>query len=81
MGASGADNLNNKAKRMLTNTFYSRESRHFSFEKYVQCHKDAHVMLQKLETEGYPALDDREKVRYLLDGIKSDKLQAAKSTI
>jgi hypothetical protein len=59
---------------MLTNTLYSRESRCFTFEKYVQRHKDAHVMLQKLETGGYPALDEPKKVRYLLDGIKSNKL-------
>jgi hypothetical protein len=38
-------------------------------------------MLQKLEKQGYAKLDEREKVRYLIDGIKNDKLDGVKTTI
>jgi hypothetical protein len=50
-------NLNYKDKRMLTNTFYLCDSCCFTFEKYIQWHKDAHIILHKLESEGYSALD------------------------
>jgi hypothetical protein len=81
LGASAADNMNDEAKRILTSTFYTKEGRRFTYEKYVQRQKDAHVMLQRLEKQGYAELDEREKVRYLIDGIKNDKLDGVKTTI
>jgi hypothetical protein len=73
--------MNDEAKRILTSTFYTKEGRRFTYEKYVQRQKDAHVMLQRLEKQGYAELDEREKVRYLIDGIKNDKLDGVKTTI
>jgi hypothetical protein len=58
LGASAADNMNDEAKRILTSTLYTREGRRYTYEKYVQRQKDAHVMLQKLEKQGYAELDE-----------------------
>jgi hypothetical protein len=80
-GVSVADSMNDMAKRILTSTFYTREGHCFTYKKYVQCQKDAHIMLQKLEKQGYSELDKREKVRYLIDGIKNDKVDGVKTTI
>ena len=43
--ASNTDNIVDEAEIMLLSTFYTGEKHNFTFEKYVQIHKDAHTML------------------------------------
>jgi hypothetical protein len=75
--ASTVDKLNDETKHILSSTFYTREGRHFIFETYVQHQKGTHVKLQKIEKQGYSMLDEWEKVRFLINGIKNDKSSAA----
>jgi hypothetical protein len=81
LGASNADNVQSRAENKLQNTFYTGERRRFTFEKYVQVHKDQHTSLQALEEFGYPRLDDRTKVRHLINGIRTKELDAAKGQV
>jgi hypothetical protein len=81
LGVSNADNVQSIAENKLQNTFYTGERRRFNFEKYVQIHKDCHTALEGLEEFGFPRLDDRTKVRHLLNGMRTDSLDAAKGQI
>ena len=42
---------------------------------------DQHTVLKNLRIHGYAGIDDRSKVRHLLNGIKSDKLNAVKAHV
>jgi hypothetical protein len=53
----------------------------FNFEKYVQIHKDQHTALNGIEEFGFPRLDDWTKVHHLLNGMRTDSLDAAKGQI
>ena len=44
-------------------------------------HQDQHTILQSLVQHGYPGIDERSKVRHLLDGIKTNELDTAKGQI
>ena len=70
-----------KAKRRLQTTFYHGKTKSWNFEKYVTLHKEQHHVLEGLEMHGYKGIDDRSKVRYLNDGIKTTKLDTIKATI
>jgi hypothetical protein len=63
---------------MLT---YIEEGHRWNFEKYVTAMKKHHQILEGLVLYGYSGIDEHTKVRYLLDGIKTNKLEASKSTI
>lgn len=81
LGASHVDNMAGRAERRLRDASYSGERRRWNFEKYVRCHIDQHAVLEGLVEHGYTGIDDRSKVRYLMDGIKTDKLDAVKTTV
>ena len=44
-------------------------------------HKEQHHVLISLEEHGYKGIDERSKVRHLIEGIKSAKLDTIKATI
>ena len=44
-------------------------------------HADQHAILEGLVDYGYAGIDERSKVRHLLKGIRTDKLDTVKSTI
>ncbi len=78
------DNLTARAERTLRDTFYTGKKRRFDLSKYCGVHKDAHNDLEKAheQTNGaYPMMDERSKVRHLLDGIHTESLDAAKAAI
>jgi hypothetical protein len=84
LGTASLDNLTATAERTLRDTFYTGEKRRFDLSKYCGVHKDAHNDLEKAhdQTNGaYPMMDDRSKVRHLLDGIHTKTLDAAKAAI
>jgi hypothetical protein len=84
LGTASLDNLTATAERTLRDTFYTGEKRRFDLNKYCGVHKDAHNDLEKAhdQTNGaYPMMDERSKVRHLLDGIHTKTLDAAKAAI
>ena len=70
-----------RGKRKLRDSTYHGERRNWKFEKYVTTHKEQYHVLLSLETYGYKGVDERSKVRYLNDGIKTSRLDTVKATI
>jgi hypothetical protein len=84
LGEASLDNLTSTAERTLRDTFYTGEKRRFDLAKYCGIHKDAHNDLEKAHEQtnsAYPMMDERFKVRHLLDGIHTKTLDAAKAAI
>ena len=81
LGPSNVDNCANEAERTLERAQYSGEKRRWNFERYVSLHKRQHQILEDLKQLGHAGIDPRSKVRHLLNGIKTDKLDVVKSQI
>jgi hypothetical protein len=76
------DNMATQAEDKLKSTVYNGEHRRWDFERYVtNVHKQQHSIMEGLVEHGYMGIDPRLKVRYLLDGIKTDKFDAVKTRI
>ena len=71
----------NEAEAKLKDSSYHSEKRRWNFEQYVHMHQDQHTILQSLVQHGYAGIDERSKVRHLLDGIKTNELDTAKGQI
>jgi len=74
-------NMATMAEDKLKTTTYTTEQRRWDFEKFVNLHKAQHSIMEGLVEHGYTGIDPRSKVRYLLDGIKTDKLDSVKTRI
>ena len=81
LGAHNVDNMAMQAERQLQTSAYAGENRRWNFEKYVQTHVEQHQTLTDLTRHGYVGIDERSKVRYLMNGIKTTNLEAAKAQI
>ena len=81
LGPNNVDNMATMAEDKLKNTVYNGEQRRWDFEKYINVHKQQHSVMEGLVEHGYTGIDPRSKVRYLLDGIKTDKFDAVKTRI
>ena len=81
LGPNNVDNMASLAEKKLAMTTYTGELCCWTFEKYVTLHKDQHSILEGLTKHGYAGIDERSKVRYLLDGIKTDDLNMIKGQI
>lgn len=81
LGPNNVDNQAAKAEATLANLSYTGERRNWNWEKYVSSHKDQHSILQGLTTHGYAGIDDRSKVRRLMEGIKTTELDVVKTQI
>ena len=81
LGPNNVDNMATMAEQKLKDTVYNGEQRRWDFEKCVNVHKQQHSVMEGLVEHGYTGIDPRSKVRYLLDGIKTDKFDAVKTRI
>ena len=81
LGPNAVDNTASKAEKALANSSYRNEQRRWNFEKYATQQKRQHIILENLVQHGYKGIDERTKVRYLLDGIKTDSLDTVKTQI
>jgi hypothetical protein len=81
LGPNNVDNMATLAENKLQSTVYNGEQRRWDFERYVNVHKQQHSVLEGLVEHGYAGIDPRSKVRYLLEGIKTDKFDAVKTRI
>jgi hypothetical protein len=70
-----------QAEDKLKNTVYNGKQCRRDFEPYVDVHKQQHSIMESLMEHGYTGIDPRSKVRFLLDGIKTDKFDAVKTRI
>ena len=66
------------ALKMLT---YNGEKKAWHWEKYITQYVKYHIILGNLVEYGYQGFDPESKVRYLLNGIRCDKLSTAVATI
>jgi hypothetical protein len=81
LGPNNVDNMATMAEDKLKSTVYNGEQRRWDFEKYINMHKSQHSIMEGLVEHGYTGIDPRSKVRYLLDGIKTDKFDSVKTRI
>ena len=81
LGPNAVDNMANSVERKLTRTTYEGEKKRWNFEKFTNVHMNAHHTLEGLTRYGYAGIDERSKVRYLIDGVKTPSLDAVKTRI
>lgn len=82
LGINNVNGLASKAENAFYRLMYSKETKRFNFETYVSGHKEQHQILEELEIEyDYKGMDEGTKVRHLIAGIKTDKLDTIKGQI
>ena len=82
LGPNNANAQANEAEKELHNAAYTGEKRRWNFERYISHHLSQHNILARLKDEGlHPGLNERSKVRLLIDGIKTDALDSVTSAI
>ena len=69
------------AEAKLASTRYDGEMCHWNFKKYMKIHIDQHAILAVLVERGYSGIDERSKVRHLMNGIKTRDLDPVKTQI
>jgi hypothetical protein len=60
---------------------YTQETRRWNFEKYVNKHVELYNIAEDLKLHGYSGMDETSRVRKLVNGIKTDKLDSVKTRI
>lgn len=81
LGASNIDHMASNCEKKLAGASYRGETRGWTFEKYATLHKEQHNIIEGLMEHGYTGIDNRSKVRYLSDGIKTSSLDSVKTRI
>lgn len=81
LGPNNVDNMANQSERVIQQSNYDGERKRWNFERYVSLHLEQHAILEGLVQYGYSGIDARSKVRHLMDGIKTDSLNAVKTQI
>ena len=71
----------NIAERQLRDVSYFGEKPNWTFKKVVTVHKEQYHVLISLEKHAYKGIYERSKVRHLIDGVKTAKLDTIKATI
>jgi len=72
LGSSHQAKILTDAERIIDTTFYDGEKRGFTFERYCQMHKQAHVDLSDYKDP----YNEPKKVRKFIRGIRAPSLQA-----
>ena len=82
LGENMTDMIATSAERKLATTTYSGEKRRWTFEKYASLHVEQHGILEGLAAKNqHVGIDERSKVRYLLDGVKTKEYDSIKAQI
>ena len=71
-GEDFCQRLRETAFSKLQTTFYRGETNRFTFEKYINIHKEAHKMLQDAGFNNGTGLDEESMTTYFRNGIKPD---------
>ena len=81
LGPNNVDNMSSAAEKQLTSMRYVGEKKRWNFEKYVRMMQDQFEVLNGLKEYGYSGIDERSKVRHLMEGIKTRDLDSIKAQI
>ena len=81
LGPNNVDHMAGGAEKVLANSSYKGQSSRYGIEQHIIIHKGAHAILEGLVDYGYTGIDERSKVRFLNESIKTTKLDAAKAQI
>ena len=81
LGKQNVDNQATTSEKGLELATWSQNTKRYNFDDYVKIHLDHHQILSDLTAHGYAGIDDRSKVRHLLKGIKSLKMDSVKTAI
>ena len=81
VGSTAVDVLTGAAERSLQSASYTGEHRRQNFETLVTHMKEQHLVLEEAESKGCKGIDERSKVRYLLDAIPQGMLEGAKNHV
>ena len=81
LGNNNFDHMANSAEKRLQIMAYNGEKKRYMFENYIQIHVDQHAILNGLAEHDYSCIDNRRKVRHLMEGIKTRELDLAKTQI
>ena len=69
------------AEQKLNSTTYKGEGRRWDFEQYVTVHQEQHTIPEGLVSHGNAGIDERSKMHYLMNGIKTNLLDSIKAQI
>ena len=75
LGPNNVDHLSTSLTRTLQNLDYNGEKKNWNFDKYQAYHLEQNNISVGLEGHGYSGIDDHDKVRYFINGIKNDNLE------
>ena len=81
LGPNHVNHQATMAETKLRTLRYEGEKRRFKFEQFVTIQRAQHQTLEGLVEHGYAGIDERTKVRYLMDGIKTKDLDVCKTQI
>ena len=81
IGPNNVDNLSTAAKLTLSKTTYERQKKQYNFEKYVNTHVHQNSVLEGVVQYGYSGIDERLRVRHLINGINTTQFDACKKHI
>ena len=81
LGANNIDTLSSTVEHKLKMMMYKGEMHHWNFEKFTKVHVNQHAILDGLVEHGYSGINERSKVHHLMEGIKTNKLDAVKTQI
>ena len=70
-----------KYEAKLQNTTYEGETRNWGIDKYIDTHVDSFEHLVGLKPHGYDPPDEGTRIRYLDNGVKTDKLKTCMEVI
>jgi hypothetical protein len=81
LGPNNVDNMATTAEKRLATSMYDGEKKRWNFERFVRNQVEQHTILNGLKDYGYSGIDDRSKVRHLVDGIRTRELDSVKTRI
>jgi hypothetical protein len=81
LGKSSVNNLAADIEAQFAALTYTGEGRRWNFKQYVSRHVDLHARAKELERFGYAGIDEASRVRRLMAGIKTSKLDSVKGSI
>jgi hypothetical protein len=81
LGKSFVNNLAVDIEEQFAALLYTGEGRRWNFKQYVSRHVELHARAKELERFGYAGIDKASRVRRLMAGIKTSKLDSVKGSI
>ena len=81
LGPNNVDNMATAAEKKLATVRYDGEKKRWNFERYVRTQVDQHSILEGLVEYGYSGIDERSKVRHLMNGVHAPGMDSVGTQI